>query len=442
MAHPSATESTVLTPERAVLGAMMSGSLHAAKVCGQLVAGHFLDSKHRLIFTAAARVHTAGARPDLLTVTDDMRRAGTLDAVGGETFVSGVMDFVSSLSNVDFYCRAVKRNFLMRSVIQAADELKRRAQEPDSDPLESIAYGHTMLSTLLQDGQVPPDRTTAELIDEIVADIENRKSGGVDSGFASLDKLIGGFKKGDLIVLAARTSIGKTSFCANLCRRIAPRPSLFVSVEMTSRAIVERMLAAHTGLSCRKLRMEGATPDELDELRHEGTKSALDSVRVRLITKPDVSQVQLKVRNEWLYHGQSDLLVVDYAQLLSDRECAERKRHDEVASIVRKLKSLAVEMDVPLILAAQLNRGAEEHGRPTLVHLKESGALEEHSDVVMLLHAPYRHKKKDEMKPEQDRATVEVIVAKHRNGPVGIAKLHFNAELTRFEERDAGGFLR
>lgn len=433
-----ATERTLphnLEAERSVLGAILVHN-DAFNVAAELVdSGDFFRDAHRRVFDKMVDLNERGQAIDLVTLKDELVRSGDLDDVGGAAYIAALVDGVPRSTNVEHYARIVKERATLRNLIQSANRilgLAYRAEE-DADTLLdqaeqeifSIAEGN------IHTGFVP----LSDLVEGSFTAIEQLQEHkglltGVPSGFVDIDNLTSGFQPSDLVIIAARPSMGKTSFALNVAQHVGIKTDRSVglfSLEMSKEQLFMRMLTAEAEVDSHRFR--GGFLSEGDYGRLSTALGRLADAKVFIDDSAGlgVLEMRAKARRLKAEHG-LDLLVIDYLQLMQGRGRFEN-RTQELASISRALKSLAKELNVPVLALSQLSRAPESRSdrRPQLSDLRESGALEQDADVVLFI---FREEQYDPT-PENENLA-ELIIGKQRNGPTGTVRLAFLKQHTRF----------
>ena len=434
-----------LEAERAVLGAMLLNRQAVLIGIEQLRPTDFYRPEHSKIFSAIRALFDRDSAVDLVTVTDELKRMGVIDQVGGEHSVAAICDSVASVANADYYCRIVQEKSLLRQMIESCTEVVGdcyRAAEPARDVLAK-AQGK-----IFELHQASGKKTFVAVRDVLPAtfksieDFHDRKVHvtGVPSGFADLDNLTAGFQKGDLIIVAGRPSMGKTAIVLNMAEHVAidplgpKKPVGFFSLEMSTESLVLRLLCSHARVNSHRLRTGYLKADEWRELSLKAGN--LDNSRIFIDDSgsSNIMEIRAKSRRLKMEHPDLALIVVDYLQLISGMPGSEN-RQQEISGISRTLKAMARELDLPVIALSQLSRAVESRGtsgRPLLSDLRESGALEQDADVVMFVYRPGYYKAPNDRTPDE-MAKAEIIVAKQRNGPTDSVPLVFLSECTRFE---------
>lgn len=401
----------------------------------------FFKPQHKKIYRGIVRLADEGQAPDLITLRDSLSRVGDLDASGGLEYLSSLFEFALTSANVDQHIRLVKEKYLLRRLIQESYSIILDAQE-GRDSAEEIldraearifALGDQRLST----GFRPMSELVHPAMDRIQELYERKEHiTGVPTGFTDLDNKTAGLQPSDLIIIAGRPGMGKTSFALNIAENAAlsGKKNIGVfSLEMSSDQLVQRLLASNGRIDVSKLRRGYLTDPDWRNLARAAGAMNVSTIYIDESPGITVLDVRTRARRLKVEHG-LDLLVVDYLQLMRSSERAEN-RVLEVSQMTRSLKGLAKELNIPIVLLSQLSRATEAVERrsriPQLSDLRESGAIEQDADIVLFVF-------REEMyKPdvEELKNKAQVIIAKHRNGPTGIVNLTFLKECTRFENR-------
>ncbi len=427
--------------EQAVLGAMMLDADAALRAAETLVDDAFYKESHRRLFRAMVALTEKGDPLDPVVLRDELVRRGDLDAVGGMDYVAYLLDVVPTSANVDFHCRIVKEKALLRRLIQTSTEILQSSYEGKEDVGDLIDLAEQkVFEVSFQRGMQEVVRIK-ELMWDTMERIEARHRGdesvkGVMSGFKELDERTNGFHPSDLIIIAARPSMGKTSFCLDVAANAAidgQAPVAIFSLEMSRDQLVERLLASESFVDLQRLR-NGQLRDE-DFPRLSKAAGSLSSAKIWIDDTPALSLLELRSKARRL-KAEHDvkLIIIDYLQLMQGPAKSE-SRQAEISFISRSLKALARELKVPVIALSQLSRAPEQRGgdrRPMLSDLRDSGAIEQDADLVIFLYRAEMYAHLTE-KPEYQEGLAEAILAKHRNGPTGVTKLTFHKECTRFD---------
>ena len=431
--------------EQAVLGAMLldqDASLSAAQL---LIDDMFYREAHRRLFRAMVSLTERRVVIDHITLRDELIRRGELDSIGGYDYVAELADSVPTAANLEYHAKIVKEKAILRKLIETATGIITEAYD-----------GHTTASELLDAAesrifQVSQQRTEEgfarlkEMLWPTMERIETlQKSGkaitGVPSGFADLDNLTSGFQGGELVILAARPSMGKTAFVLNIATHAAVEQHgvAIFSLEMSKESLVQRMLTAEARVDSQLVR-RGMLRD-FDFTKLARAAGVLQQCPVWIDDTPALTLLEMRSKARRL-KAENDvrMIIVDYLQLMRSPEYSDN-RVQEISDISRSLKGLAKELGVPVVALSQLSRASEQRGgerKPILSDLRDSGAIEQDADIVMFIHRPEYYDREDESK----RGLAEIMLAKHRNGPTGDVHLRFNREYTRFDsltQRDEG----
>jgi replicative DNA helicase len=431
--------------EQAVLGAMLLDQDAALKAVQVLEETSFYREGHRRIFRAMAQLLDRGDVLDPVLLRDELDRRGDLEAAGGMEYLAELLDAVPTAANVEFHARIVRDKALLRRLIDVGTQLVQAAYE-----------GRSEVGTLLDEAEqkvfeVSNARGTQEVvrIKELMwlamERIEARDRGdesvrGIPSGFADLDVKTNGFQRSDLIIVAARPSMGKTSFCLNLAANAALEhkvPVAIFSLEMSRDQLVERLLASEAFVDLHRLRSGGLRPEDYPKLSRAA--GLLGTAPIWIDDSPALTLLELRSKARRLKaEHDTQLFVVDYLQLIRGGGRQE-SRQEEISYISRSLKALARELQTPVVALSQLSRAPEQRGgdrRPMLSDLRDSGAIEQDADLVIFIYRPEMYASLLE-KEDTEEGVAEVMLAKHRNGPTGAVKLAFLKQYTRFDNLSA-----
>jgi replicative DNA helicase len=409
------------------------------KIASFLKADDYYQEKNGWIYQAILDLHERREPADFVTVTDELERRRQLQEVGGSAYVLDLINAVPTAIHVEHYARIVERTSVLRKLIRAASQIAQLAYEETAedvqevvDRAEQIVFG--VAEKRVQRDLTPVRSIMADVVDRIDFLYHHRGEVlGVPTGFQMLDRLLGGLQKSDLVILAARPAVGKTSLAISIAqsaaRKFGKRVAIF-SLEMSNEQLVQRMLAAETGIDSQRLRL-GDIHGEEEWHKLMEAAGALSDASLFIDDTPAVTALELRTKARRLYAEHDlDLIVVDYLQLMSGGLRSEN-RVQEISAISRNLKSLARELNVPVLALSQLSRAVESRHdkRPILSDLRESGSIEQDADVVMFI---YREEMYVEETERQNIA--DILVSKHRNGPTGTVSLYFRKELTQFRD--------
>ena len=429
-----------LEAEKSVLGAILihnEAFNHAAEL---LESRDFFRDAHRRIFEKMVTLSERNDAIDFVTLKEELSRAGELDNVGGPAYVASLADGVPRSANVEYYARIVKEKSTLRSLIHSANKILVEAYEAEQEPDLLLDEAEASIFAIAEDriraGFVP----LRDLVQTSFATIEKLQQHKGAIGFADIDDMTSGFQRGDLVIVAARPSMGKTSLVLNMAQHIGTSTAMvvgFFSLEMSKEQLFMRMLTSEARIDAHRFRTGHLNEKDYGRLSHALGTLAEAKVFIDDSAAIGVLEMRAKARRLKAAHG-LDLLIVDYLQLMHGRGRFE-SRQQEVASISRSLKGLAKELNIPVVALSQLSRAPEGRGdhKPQLSDLRESGALEQDADVVLFIYRSEVYDK-EETKPE-DQGIAEIIIGKQRNGPIGSVKLSFLNQYTRFENLALGG---
>ena len=411
----------------------------------------FYDPAHHTLYSHILAMYEGGKRIDMTLLVDRLKNAGDYESIGGAAFLAEVTQSVPTAANVTYYANIVLDKAVLRSLIHTSTEIVRDAYDQARGGRELLNYAEERIFNIRD--QRTQSRSVSEIHDvlmEAFAQIDARVEGaatGLSTGFNDLDKLTGGLHPAELVIVAARPSMGKTALAANIAEFVATeekQPTLFVSLEMSRLELVQRMMCSRGEINGEKFRsgyLSGDDHKKLIEVSATLGKSPLfiDDSPSRTITEIGATARRLKRQQTNL-----GLIVVDYLQLIQPDNSSD-PRQEQVAKMARRLKILSRELDVPIICLAQLNRQTEmmKDNRPKLSHLRESGAIEQDADVVLMVHreeyylsAAEREQMKSGNNPNNCLGEADIIIAKQRNGPTGELKLHWFQQYTRFKNAE------
>jgi len=423
--------------EKALLGAIILKPEAMHDISVTVFPESFYADKHTEIFRAILEIFTKGDPIDMLSVTTRLKNNDQIDRVGGASYVTELMETVPAAGNAIYYATEVQNRAILRGLIHAADDIAELGySNPDNidetlDQAEKKVYNVTNNTSTQKFKTIGSSLTEAwERFEHLSANQDERR--GVPTGFGSLDNLLAGLQKSDLIILAARPSVGKTTFALDLARNAALKYKKSVgifSLEMSDQQLVDRMLAAEASVDSWKLRT-GKLKNDQEFEAVQAAMARLSDAPIHIDDQPGNNILKMRssarrLKNE---HG-LDLLIVDYLQLMSPTSTkASDSMVQQVTEISRSLKILARELDVPVLALSQLSRAVEQRGgKPRLSDLRDSGSIEQDADVVMFIH------REDKINKESERPNIaEIMVEKHRNGPVGSAELYFDSQHVRF----------
>ena len=424
--------------EQSVLGSLLIDSDAIIRIAPFLRQEDFYREAHGIIYAAVLELHERREPADFITLTDALDRRAQLEQVGGAAYLTSLLNIVPTAIHVEHYARIVDRTATLRRLIDGATRIAALAYDSaDADADEALDRAEQIIFSIaerrLSRDLTPIQTVLREYYERIGYLYEHQgEMVGIPSGFTKLDRLLGGMQRADLLILAARPGIGKTSLAlsiaANAARRFRQRVAIF-SLEMSNEQVVQRLVSAETGIDSQRLRTGQLTPDEWPRLEH--AIHTLSGMAIFLDDTPALSTMEMRTKSRRLAaeHG-VDLVILDYLQLMQGERHTEN-RVQEISSISRALKGLARELNVPVLAVSQLSRAVESRQDkvPMLSDLRDSGSIEQDADVVMFIY-------RDEVyNSETDRPNIaELHIAKHRNGPTGVVPLYFRNELAQFLE--------
>ena len=435
--------------EEAVLGALMLEKDALTEVIDILKPQSFYKDAHARIFSAIQQLFTRSEPVDILTVTQELKKTGELDIVGGAYFITQLTNRVASAANAEFHARIISQKYIQRELIRVSTKTINDAYEEGSDVFDLLDSAESSLFSIMEGNIKKNYDKMSTLIKKAIDQIEhtrNNKEGlsGVQSGLTSLDRLTNGWQKSDLVIIAARPAMGKTALVLTMARNAAvdfQKPVAIFSLEMSSLQLVTRLIASESELSAEKLKKGQLEDYEFQQLNDKIAKLA--SAPLFIDDTPGLSVFELRAKARRLKEQHKiELIIVDYLQLMTAGGEGKGNREQEIATISRSLKGLAKELEIPVIALSQLSRAVETRGgdkRPQLSDLRESGAIEQDADMVMFIHRPDYYNITEDAEGNSTIGMAELIIAKHRNGPVDSAKTRFIGQFTKFEDLETFG---
>jgi replicative DNA helicase len=426
-----------LDAERSVLGAILVHNDAFNTAVQVIESSDFYRDAHRRVFEKMIALNERGQAIDFITLKEELSRGGELDHVGGAGYIASLADGVPRATNVEYYARIVKEKSTLRALISAAGKILTNAYEADQESDLILDEAESAIFAVADDRMKAGFVSMRDLVKESYPKIEKafeqkRLITGVPTGFVDLDEMTRGLQGGDLIIVAARPSMGKTSLVLNIAQYVAAQPGLtvgFFSLEMSKESLFIRMLTSEAQIDSHRLMSGAVGHKDYGKISH--ALESLSGMQLYIDDTANIGVLEMRAKSRRLQseHG-LNLIIIDYIQLMSGRGRFEN-RTLELASISRSLKGLAKELSVPIIILSQLSRAPESRSdhRPQLSDLRESGALEQDADLVALI---YRDDVYNKDPNNPDAGTAELIIAKQRNGPTGVVKLAFLREQTRF----------
>ncbi len=427
-----------LEAERSVIGAILIDNSVLNNITEILVPSHFYSPQNQLVFEAILDLYRSAKPIDVVTLTGELKKKKKLNQVGGSAYLSELIAAVPTSANAREYASMVRETATRRNMITLAAELDEKSREESKGLTDVLDELEARVFALSQNTTAHEFFNTETLLEMYMQRADEYSKNpeamrGIPSGISTLDELLGGFHNSDLVIVAARPSVGKSSFALDIARHAAidsGKTVAIFSLEMPGIQIIERLLSQQIGVDLWTLRM-GKLTDKEYELWTEGAGKLADA-HLFIDETPGVNVMQLrsKARKLKIEHG-LDLIIIDYLQLMQGLSSRIDNRAAEVAEISRSLKLLARELEVPVIALSQLNRSVESRNdhRPQLSDLRESGSIEQDADIVLFLSREKLYN------PETDRPnSVDVVIAKHRNGPTGQVELYFEERITSFKD--------
>ncbi|MEZ7828746.1 MAG: replicative DNA helicase [Brachymonas denitrificans] len=428
--------------ESSVLGGLLLDNNAWDRVADLLIASDFYRHEHQLVFEAIGKLINASKPADVITVFEALQSLGKAEEVGGLVYLNALAQFVPSAANIRRYAEIVRERSILRKLVTASDEIATKAFNPQGTPVEKILdeaeqkiFKIGEEGSRMKEGFQPMESLVVDLLDRVqeMADNPNDITG-VPSGFYDLDRMTSGMQAGDLIILAARPSMGKTAFAINIAEHVALAEGLPVAVfsmEMGAAQLAVRIVGSIGRIDQGRLRTGKLHDEEWPRLTEAIEK--LRTVSMHIDETPGLTPSELRANARRLarQQGKLGLIVVDYLQLMSGSgSAAAENRATELSEISRGLKMLAKELQCPLIALSQLNRSVEQRTdkRPMMSDLRESGAIEQDADVIMFIYRDDYYNKES-----REPGVAEIIIGKQRNGPTGTVKLAFIKPLTKFE---------
>lgn len=432
--------------EEAVLGALMLEKDALTNVIDILKPQSFYKDAHSRIFHAIEQLFTRSEPVDILTVTQELKKTGELDLVGGAYYITQLTNRVASAANAEFHARIVAQKFIQRELIRISTKTINDSYEDGSDVFDLLDNAEKNLFSIVEGNIKKNYDKMSTLIRKAIDQIEITKNNkgnfsGIPSGLTALDRLTSGWQKSDLVIIAARPAMGKTALVLSMARNAAVdfnKGVAVFSLEMSSLQLVTRLIASESELSSEKLKKGNLEDYEFQQLNDKIKKLA--EAPLFIDDTPGLSVFELRAKARRLKEQHKiELIIVDYLQLMTAGGEGKGNREQEIATISRSLKGLAKELEIPVIALSQLSRAVETRGgdkRPQLSDLRESGAIEQDADMVMFIHRPEYYNITEDENGASTVGVAELIIAKHRNGPVDSAKTRYIGQFTKFVDLD------
>ncbi|MDD4047403.1 MAG: replicative DNA helicase [Clostridia bacterium] len=428
-----------LEAEQAVLGSMMIDKEAVYIALEILQAEDFYKEANQIMYSTIVELEAKGEPVDMITLTEELHRRGSVEKVGGVGYISEIANVVPTAANVQRYAEIVVEKSILRRLIRVSTNIANRCYEDQEDTHELLDKAEKMIFEIAENrnfsGLIPLKQVLSSTLEKIEY-LANRKGSvtGVPSFFTDLDRMTSGWQPSDLVIVAARPAMGKTSFCLNVAQNAAIKAKTSVaifSLEMSKEQLVQRMMSSEAMIDQHKIRT-GCLQDE-EWLRLTKVTQPLSTANIYIDDTPAISVLELRAKARRLKAEKGlGLIIIDYIQLMQMGKRNEN-RQQEISEISRSLKALARELNIPVLALSQLSRAVEQtqDKRPALSHLRESGALEQDADIVMFIF------REEYYVPDTEKPGIaEIIIAKHRNGPTGSVELGFIKEFTKFVNID------
>lgn len=431
--------------EESLLSAILIDNNVLLDIVEILTPDDFYRTAHKKIFSAITDLFAHSEPVDLVTLANSLKERGELEEIGGATYLAKIVDSVPLAVNPVHYSKIIRDKASLRRLIEKATVIINRCFEDRGNVDEVIDFAEKAIFDISEEKTKQSFFQLQRLIDSNIDTLEERQGSndlftGIPTGYSRIDTMTAGLQKSDLIILAARPSMGKTAFALNIARNVAVDakvPVAIFSLEMSKEQLSMRLLTSEARIDSSRVRGGFLTPDDWERLTYSA--GVLSEAPIYIDDSADITAMEIRAKARRLkMENNLGLIIIDYLQLMKGSASLDR-RDLEIAEISRSLKGLAKELDVPVIALSQLNRMLEQRSdkRPVLSDLRESGALEQDADIVAFIYRDEVYNK-DENNPNKGKA--EIIIAKHRNGPVGVATLTFLGAYTRFEDMASGDY--
>ena len=433
--------------EEAVLGALMLDNEALSDTIDILKPEYFYKMEHQKIFDAIIVLFNESKPVDILTIIEQLKKAGELENIGGAYYITELTNNVASSANTEYHARIIVEKFIQRSLIQISSNIIKDSFDETIDVFDLLSNAEQDLFGVTEGSLRKSYSKMSELISSAIHNIEelrNKEDGlsGVPSGFSRLDRVTSGWQKSDLVIIAARPGMGKTALALTMCRNIAINhntPIGIFSLEMSTDQLVNRLISSESEIPQNKLRKGNLEEYEFVQL-HEKIKD-LAEAPIYIDDTPGLSVFELRAKARRLVknHGVK-IIIVDYLQLMTAGGNKIGNREQEISTISRSLKGIAKELKIPVIALSQVNRGVESRTstskRPILADLRESGAIEQDADIVTFIYRPEYYKIFEWENGDDSRSQAEIIISKHRNGSLDNIRLKFISHLAKFSDLD------
>lgn len=425
-----------INAERSLLGSILIDDEVIVDVADKISSTDFYEPGHQLIYEAMVRLYQKHSPVDILTLSNELKSTKRIDDVGGLEYLSDLTNYVPSAAHAIEYASIVREASIRRNLTKAGERITNLAFKTDQDVQQVLSLAEASLYAVNQESQQTEMQSMESLLSDAFEKMtylhQNKdKLRGVQTGFKDLDKMTAGLQKSDLIILAARPAMGKSTLAQNIAFNVAMREKktvLFFSLEMSNAQVVDRMISEASGVDSWNIRTGNLTQEDFSKI--SDAMGEMSEAPIKFIDKPGLTVLEMKVLAQREAHkGNLGLIIVDYLQLMSGSKSYGDNRVQEISEISRGLKLIARELDVPVIALSQLSRSVEQRPdkRPMLSDLRESGSIEQDADIVMFVY------REDYYNPDTERKHItDLIIGKHRNGPVGTVELYFHPERLKF----------
>ncbi|MFA4871522.1 MAG: replicative DNA helicase [Patescibacteria group bacterium] len=431
--------------EQSLLGALLIDKDAIIKIADLLKAGDFYSENHNIIFETILDLFERKEEIDLLSLSSRLQEKNLLEKIGGRSYLVSLTNQVPSAAHVISYAKIIQKKSTLRRLISAANKILETSYHEEREVSEVLDKAEQTIFSVsqnyLKEKFTPIQDILSDAFDRI--DELHREKGklrGIPTGFTDLDNLLAGMQKSDLLILASRPSVGKTSLALDIARHVATKNKMAVgifSLEMSKEQLVDRLICAEAGVGLWKMRTgklsEGG--DDFPKIGHAMSELSESQIFIDDFANSNIMEIRTKARRLQMEHG-LDLIIIDYLQLMEGSSSHGDNRVQEITEISRSLKGVARELNVPVLAISQLNRAVEAShpAIPKLSHLRESGSIEQDADVVMFIYRKSADRGYDlNSLSEEEKHIAEIHIAKHRNGPTGVIKLYFNEDLVSFK---------
>ena len=425
-----------VSAERSLLGSVLIDDEVMVDIADKISAGDFYERRHRSIFAAMVKLYQKNSPIDMLTLGNELRTQGQLDDVGGAEYLGELTNYVPSAAHAVEYAKIIRDAAIRRNLTKAGESIANLAYKTDEDVQAVLSQAEASLYSVSENSQ----QSEMASLDSLLSDAFEKmtylhqhkdKLRGVQTGFKDLDKMTAGLQKSDLIILAARPAMGKSTLAQNIAYNVAMREKktvLFFSLEMSNAQIVDRMISEASGVDSWNIRTGNLTQEDFSRI--SDAMGEMSEIPIKFEDKPGMTVLEMKTKAQREAHKHElGLIIVDYLQLMQGSKNYGDNRVLEISEISRGLKMMARELDVPVIALSQLSRQVEQRPdkRPMLSDLRDSGSIEQDADIVMFVY------REDYYNPDTDRKHItDLIIGKHRNGPVGTVELYFHPDKLKF----------